>query len=126
MRHPHPRGIALLFIVLIIGSISFSTLAILTRGSVNGFVDANNAHIARAVRANAFGCLDEVLIQLRKDGDFAPPTIVTGDAVCTLTVTSPGSNERLVVVSLTDQGYTRSVRATINIDTFTVSQVTEP
>lgn len=117
---------SLLFVVLIMGSVSLGALAMLVRGSIGGLVDANEARLSQTMRASVAGCLDEVLIQLQKDNDFAPATIFTGDATCTLTVTAPSADERLVVVSLTEQGITRSRRATVTLSTFAVTEVSEP
>ncbi len=116
----------MLFIVLILGSVSLGALAVLVRGSINSFVDANETRIAQTVRAKASGCLEEVLIQLQKDNDFAPASVTTGDATCALTVTTPVAGQREVVVSLTDQSMTRSMRATVTLSPFAVTQVTEP
>lgn len=126
MQSPEQRGIALLFIVLIIGSVSLGSLAILARGSVNGFVDANNALTSLAVRAKVMGCLDETLIQLQKENGFAPATVATGSATCTLAVTTPLAGQRLLVLTLADQGFTRSVRANVTLSPFVVTQINEP
>lgn len=126
MKTAPQRGMTLLFVVLIMGSVSLGALAMLVRGSINGLVDANDMRIAQSVRAKAAGCLDEVLIQLQKDNDFAPLTVATGDATCTLTVSTPTTGQRLVVVGLTDLGITRSMRASVTLSPFAVTQVNEP
>ncbi len=126
MRIPQQRGASLLLIVLIIGTVSFGALAVLVRGSTDGLVNANNARIAESVRGAVFGCLDEMLIQLKNDGDFAPASVTTGDEICTVTVTTPGAGQRQVTLVLTDQGFTRSVTALVTLSPFAVNEVTEP
>lgn len=126
MKTAPQRGMTLLFVVLIMGSVSLGALAMLVRGSIHGLVDANDMRTAQIVRAKVAGCLDEVLIQLQKDEDFAPATVATGNATCTLAVTTPTSGQRLVVVALTEQGVTRSMRANVTLSPFAVTQVNEP
>ncbi|MEK9156801.1 MAG: hypothetical protein AAB448_01540 [Patescibacteria group bacterium] len=120
------NGIALLLVVLALGMLSMGTLSVLAINSLNGFLEANDMQVGLATRAEVMGCLDEALIQLKKDNDFASSTVTTSNATCTLVATTPVAGQRLIVLSLTDQGFTRSVRATVTLSPFAVTQVNEP
>lgn len=126
MKVPEQRGASLLLIVLILGTVSFGALSVLARGSTDGLLNANDARVAETVRAKVMGCVDEVLIQLQKSADFAPATVTTGDAVCALAVTSPTAGQRLAVLTLTDQNFTRSVHVLVTVSPFAVNEVAEP
>ncbi len=126
MKQSLPRGVALLLNVLVIGAVSIAAATVLARGSFDGFLDSVQTLSAWDTRADVFGCLDEVLIQLQKNDDFSEATVFTGTATCSLTVSTPASGERQVVVSLTEGDSVRSVTASVTLSPFTVDQITEP
>ena len=123
---PKKNGLALLLVVLVLGTLSMGTLSALAINGLNGFLDANDLRTALAVRAKVMGCLDEALIHLQKDNAYAPATVVSSNATCTLAITTPLSGQRQIITSLVDQGFTRSVHATITLSPFAVTKVTEP
>ncbi len=120
-----PRGVILIYLVLILGSAGLAATAMLARSGINLLVDANDGVSAMTTRAEAFGCLDEVLIHLQKDNAYAPATLTTGYATCQLSVTTPGSGLRTTTVTLTDGSITRRVYAEITLSPFTVTQIIE-
>lgn len=126
MKSKQPQGFALLLNVLVLGIVSVTAAAILARGSLDGFMDSQQALSAWSTRAKVFGCLDEAIIQLDKNNDFADATVFMGSATCTLTVTTPAAGQRFVVVSLTEAEITRQVTALVTLDPFAVDQITEP
>ena len=97
-RLPKKNGMALLLMVLVLGSVSLGTLSALAISSLNSFMDANDLRTALAARSKVMGCLDETLIQLKKLNTYAPATVVSSNATCTLAVTTPVSGQRLLVV----------------------------
>ncbi|MCR4311874.1 MAG: hypothetical protein NUV56_01185 [Candidatus Uhrbacteria bacterium] len=120
-----PRGVILIYIVLILGGASLAATAMLARSGINAFADSSESAIAQTTRAEVFGCLDEVLIQLQKDNDFAQATVTTGFATCQLTVTTPTAGERTVTTTLTEGSITRRVLADVTLSPFAVTQVIE-
>lgn len=126
MIQHQPRGAVLLLNVLVMGVVSVAAAAVLARGSLDSYLDSATALQAWNTRADDFGCLDEALIQIKKNNDFANPTIFTGDTTCTLAITTPGVGQRLVVVGLTEGTITRQVTALVTLSPFAVNQVTEP
>jgi hypothetical protein len=125
-RLPKKNGMALLLIVLVIGTVSLGALSALAINSLNGFLDAKDFHTAISVRAKVMGCLDEALIHLQKDNAYAPNSVISSNATCTLAITTPNNGQRLIITSLVDQNITRSVHATVTLTPFAVTQVTEP
>lgn len=123
---PKKNGMALLLIVLVLGVLSMGTLSALAINSLNGFLDAKSTAVALSVRAKVGGCLDEAIIHLKKDNAYAPTTVTSNNATCTLTITTPTTGHRLVLVSLVDQNFTRSIRATVTLSPFAITQVNEP
>lgn len=120
-----PRGIVLIFIVLILGSAGLASTAMLARNGLNGLIDANEGVGAMQTRTKVFGCLDEALIQLQDDNAYAPSSVVTGQTTCQLTVTTPTSDTRRATVSLTENNITRRVVADVTLTPFAVTQVIE-
>ena len=126
MIQHQPRGAVLLLNILVMGVVSVAAAAVLARGSLDSYLDSATALSAWNTRAQVFGCLDEVMIQIKKNNDFSSETIFTGDATCTLTITTPGVGQRLIIVSLTENNITRQVTVLVALSPFIVNQVTEP
>lgn len=120
----NPRGVILLFLVLIMGGASLGIAVTLARGSITGLVDANEQVSAATTRMKLMGCLDEVIIQTQKSADYAPPTVSVGNATCILSVSTNGS-VNTATISLTENSITRRIVATIETSTFAVTQVIE-
>ena len=116
----------LLLNILVMGVVSVAAAAVLARGSLDSYLDSATAFSAWNARADVFGCLDEALIQIKKNNDFLSETIFTGDATCTLMVTTPDVGQRSIIVSSTENNITRQVTVLVTLSPFTVNQVTEP
>lgn len=119
-------GVAMLLNVLIMGTMSLIFASVLARSSLDNFLDSNRALSALSTRADLFGCLDEAIIQLQKDNNYAATTVYVGDATCAMAITTPASGQRLISLSLTETDITRRVSATVTLSPFAVTQVTEP
>lgn len=126
MRIAQSKGAVLLLNVLIIGSVCLIGASILARGSFEGFLDSSETQSAWNTRADVFGCIDEAIIHLKKDNNFTAPTLFTGSATCTMTITTPASGQRSVVATLTEGKNTRKATALITLSPFAVTQITEP
>lgn len=121
-----PRGAVLLLNVLVMGVVGIAAAAILARGSFESFLNSSDTLSAWNTRADVFGCLDEALIQIKKTNSFAPATLYSGTATCTMTITTPSSGLRTIVASLTEGNITRQVTASVTLSPFAVTQITEP
>jgi len=119
-----PKGIILLYTVLILGSTSLLAVAIIAQASLGGFLDANDELIALQARSSVMGCADEFIIQLKKDPDYAPATIVTPSATCNLTVT-PSGTARSGLITVAANSISRGVRVNVETSTFAVTGITE-
>ncbi|MFA5946902.1 MAG: hypothetical protein WC813_02655 [Patescibacteria group bacterium] len=119
-----PKGVVLLYTMLVMGSASLLALTILAHGSMGGFIDANHEVATLQVRSSVMGCTDEFIIQLKKNSGYAPATIPVGTATCTLTVTANGTT-RSGLIKLTQNNITRGVRVDMETSPFSVTQVTE-
>ena len=100
-RHP-AKGAILLMTVLVMGAAAFVGFLALSRLSIGRVVNANEIVRASSLRAETYGCLDEVLIWLQADPDWNETSVTTSDATCTVTVTTPQSGQRLIQVRLAD------------------------
>lgn len=125
MRH-HPRGVIVLFTVLVLGVVAISAATVLARASLEGYLDAVAAQQAWNTRAKVFGCIDESLIHLQADNDWAPVSVTIGSATCTIAVTTPSAGTRQLVASLSENNVTRQATAQVTLSPFAVTQVTEP
>ncbi len=126
MQHTAPKGAVLLFNVLVMGVVAVAAAAVLARGSLEGFFGSTDTLAAWNTRADVFGCIDEAIIQLKKDNNFSTVTLSTGTATCTISITTPGAGLRSVVASLTEGDVTRQATASITLSPFAVTQITEP
>ena len=126
MQNSQAKGAVLLLNVLVIGTVSVIGAAILARGSFEGFLDSAETLNAWNTRADVFGCIDEAIIHIKKDNDFAEPTLFIGSAICTMTITAPSSGERSIVATLAEGKSTRKATALVTLSPFAVTQITEP
>lgn len=120
-----PRGVILIYVVLILGSVSLAAMAMLARGGIHAFADSTEGSASFAVRSELLGCLDEVLIQLQKDDLYAPANVSTGYATCQLSMATPASGQRTATLTLTEGSVTRRVVAHVTLSPFSVTQVVE-
>lgn len=119
-----PRGVILLYTVLLLGIASVIALAVVSQASLGSFLDANTEIDALEARAEIMGCVDEFIIQVQKDADYAPATLSTGSVTCDLTVT-PNGTTRSGLLTLTEGDITRGVRVDVETSPFSVTQITE-
>lgn len=125
-QNTHPRGAVLLLNILVMGAVSIMATAVLAHGSLSGFIDSNATLAAWNTRADVFGCIDEVLIQMKKNNNYTTTSVYGGTATCTIAITTPSSGHRSVVASLTEGTNTRKVTALVTLSPFAVTQITEP
>lgn len=119
-----PRGAILLMTILIMGSAALVGFLGLSRSTIGRIVDSNQLVQASVVRMKTYGCLDEALIQLQADPSFADPTLVTGDATCTLTVTTPQAGRRLLKVRYTENSLSYGLDVTVTDTDVSIISIT--
>jgi hypothetical protein len=71
-----------------------------------------------------YGCLDEALIHIQADANFADSTVTTGDATCTLTITTPQAGQRLVVVRYTENGLSYGLNVVVTDTAVNILSIT--
>ena len=119
------RGVVLFFIVLIFASAGVIALSVMARSGLYTFLDATQQIDSWGTRTETFGCVDEFLIQLRVDEDYAPAQIDTLDAQCDLLVTTPVSGQRQAVFSWEQRDLIRHVIVYVTLSPFEVMSITE-
>ena len=85
------KGVALFLSVLVMGVVALAVLLELTQGSINAIADVHDQSDAALARAAAFGCLDEVLIQLVGDSAWSEASVTLPTTTCAVTAVS-GNN----------------------------------
>lgn len=122
-RHSDRQGVALFLSVLVMGVVALAVLLELTQASVNAIADVHDQSDAALARATAFGCLDEVLIQLVGDPAWSEPSVNLPDATCPVTIVSGGTTE--ILVTATSGDVTRGVTAEVTLDPLVINDVQE-
>ncbi len=120
-----PRGAILLSLVLLLGVVGTAVLFLLAQSNLSGVTGTSDQTKASKVRAATFGCLDEALIQLTKNVNYAPTFIVTPAATCSSTVTNLGGTSRRVQLEYAALGITRRITATLTVSPVAVTSVLE-
>ena len=110
--------------VMIMGTAALVGFLGLSRTTIGRIVDSNQQVLASAVRMKTYGCLDEALIQLQADANFADPDVTTGDATCTLTVTTPVAGQRLVQVRYTENNLSYGLDVVVTDDNVDILSIT--
>lgn len=122
----HPRGMILFFALLILGVTAASVILLLSQSSVSGYLSIDEKIKSEQVRAELYGCLDEVLIHYSANASYIPDVIDLASHTCSATALVNG-DQRTVTVSRTNLGITRRVVAVVNVNItpITVSSVLE-
>ena len=118
------RGAILLMTVMVMGTAALVGFLSLSRTSIGRIVDSNQLVQASVVRAKTYGCLDEALIWLQADANFAETSVTTGDATCTLTITTPVAGQRLVAVRYTENDLSYGLNVTVTDDDVDILSIT--
>jgi hypothetical protein len=119
------QGAVLLFTVLITGLAAVTALLVLSRSSIDAFVDSDQQEDVMQARANLMGCADELLLQFYVDPNFNDTAITTTDAECVLSITNPGGNIRYADLSLTQGLITREVHIEMTVASLQVTKFIE-
>lgn len=121
--HSGQQGVALFLSVLVMGVVALAVLLELTQASVNAIADVHDQSNVTLARAAAFGCLDEVLIQLVGDPAWSEPSVNLPDATCSVTIISGGTTD--ILVTATSGDVTRGVTAQVTLDPLVINDVQE-
>lgn len=126
MRHlvKPARGAILLMTIMIMGTAALVGFLGLSRASIGRIVDSNQLVQASGVRQKTYGCLEEALIQLQADPAYAETSVVTGDATCTLAITTPGANQKLISVRYTESNLSYGLDVTVTEDDIAILNIT--
>lgn len=122
----HPRGMILFLTLLILGVTATAVILLLSQSSVNGFLSVDEKIKSDQVRAQVFGCLDEVLIQLSADASYNPATVDLATYTCDASIQT-NADERTVTLARVSQNITRRIVAVVNVGVLpiTVSSILE-
>jgi hypothetical protein len=119
------KGTVLLFTVIILGLAAVSAFVLLSRSSIDAFVDSQQSAEAIQMRADLQGCADELLIQLQADSEYSGNEINTIDALCGLVLTTPEEGEREADILVTSNQITRIMHIEMTVDPVAVTLVSE-
>ncbi len=100
--------------LLILGVTATAVILLLSQSSVNGFLVIDQKIKSDEVRAEVFGCLDEVLIQFSANASYNPTTIDLASYTCASAIQSSG-NQRTVTLTRVDQNITRRIVAVLDV-----------
>lgn len=112
--------------LLILGVTATAVILLLSQSSVNGFLSLDEKIKSDQVRAEAFGCLDEVLIQLSANASYNSATVDLATYTCAVAIQT-NADQRTVTITRVSQTMTRRIVAVVNvsIQPITVSSVLE-
>ncbi|MEK7108454.1 MAG: hypothetical protein AAB898_02175 [Patescibacteria group bacterium] len=117
------KGVALFLSVLVMGVVALAVLLELTQGSINAIADVHDQSDAALARAAAFGCLDEVLIQLVGDSAWSEASVTLPTTTCAVTAVSSATTD--ILITATSGDVTRGVAANVTLDPFVVNDIQE-
>lgn len=110
--------------IMIMGTAALVGFLGLSRTTIGRIVDASQLVDATEVRAKTYGCLDEALIRLQADSNFADTEVTTGDATCAVTITTPTSGQRLIEVRYTENNLSYGLDVTVTEDDIDILSIT--
>lgn len=100
-------------------------MATLATAGINSFVDADQQVSATVLRADLFGCVDELLIQLNEDPNLNPASVTTPSATCSVALVNEGGDNRSADLALTQGSITRSVHIEMIVNGVQLTSVRE-
>lgn len=120
------RGMILFFALLILGVTATSVVLLLSQSSVSGYLSVDEKIKSEQVRAELFGCFNEVLVHFAANADYVSETVNLGTFSCTSVIQSNG-NERTVTLTRVNQGITRRMTSILDVSVLpiTVSSILE-
>lgn len=112
--------------LLILGVTATAVILLLSQSSLSGFLNIDEKIKSDQVRAEVFGCLDEVLVHFSADANYNPTTVDLATFTCTASVQT-SLDVRTVTLTRINQNITRRVVAVIQVGVtpITVSSVLE-
>lgn len=117
-------GFVLIVVVIIISTI-LSVVVVTTAGKILTQLEiAETLEAGQAARASAEGCVNEVLLRLQRDLNYAGGNFLLDTTVCSAGVTGSG-NTRSLTVTGTAGSYTRTFTLDLDVSTATVSKWVE-
>ncbi len=116
---------ALLLAIVIVGTVGTAVLVVMAQTSISGVVNSTEHLSAMQTRSGIFGCLDEALIHLQANPNYAVTSLTTGTATCTVLIQNGGGNGRTLTLTLTTQGLTRRLVVSLTVSPVIVTQVLE-
>lgn len=88
------RGAALLTVILVVGTAGMVGFLALAHSSISRVLNAQETIMASEVRLKTFGCLDEILINLKSDPAYViPASLTTSTAICTVSSSVPAPGQ---------------------------------
>lgn len=119
VNHQRP-GAALLVFVLIVGAVSILIGATLASRSIS-YISMGNADIqSRKVLAQADGCIEDVLLRLRNNRQYAGGTLTRSDGTCVVTLAGAMDSKQVTIQS-TISRWSTTVVITVNLITPRIS-----
>lgn len=96
------RGAALLTVILVVGAAGMVGFLALAHSSINRVINAQAVVHSADTRLKALGCIEEVLINIQGDPNYAVPgSIITSTATCSATSSVPAPGQLAVSVKYT-------------------------
>ncbi|GEM_PF-2049912 len=112
-------GFTIILVVLIISSIISLVLLSTVWGSI---MELEGAEIVRDGIKTSYGvegCMDEALLQLKRDSNYIGGTLSLEEISCIISVTG-SSDERNIIVNGTSQGYNKIIEVQVSLNPFAI------
>ncbi len=116
------RGIALFLTVLVMGTVAVSVLLGLTRQGINAIAESHEQTNTLMARSAAYGCLDEIFLQIVGDSAWSSATVTTPDAVCNVTMVSGGPTTDILATTSVGN-VTQGVMANVTLDPLIINDL---
>ncbi len=117
-----PKGVVLIFSVLAIGVAGFLAMLATMHASLSSV--AMSDFTVKSVESDQYikGCLDETIIQFRRDSSFSAESVNIGDVTCDLIIDTVSDNEREITVSRSSTINSR-IKVIVDISTFEILNI---
>ncbi|MBU0614277.1 hypothetical protein KJ766_03290 [Patescibacteria group bacterium] len=123
-KYNQPKGVVLIFTMLAIGVAGFIASLALMRASLSSVSSSYIYSSARQQQSQVQGCLDEVIIQFRRNPNFDTDSISIGDSNCSVNITSLSDEDRDIIVSVEDNCGPK-LHAVVNINDFEILSISQ-
>ena len=120
----HPRGFVLMIVVIVIAAVFVSLAAGASIRTLTQLDVGVTVADGGAMTAAGDGCVEEALLQLRRDTAYTGGSVIVGDASCAILVAGSGAS-RTITATGTVGELTRTVTVGVAMSPFALTSWSE-